>query len=521
MKTGEQGELILAIDVGTQSVRAGLVDLTGAVHHLVKTAIEPYFSAQPGWAEQDPEYYWKTVCDVCRQVLAADPSARGRLQAVTVTTQRVTMINVDRDGKPLRPAIVWLDQRKADVDQVLSAPLRLALKGIGLSEFVDFAVGVSRSNWIRQHQPEVWEQTHKFLFLSGFLAHRLTGEFRESTGNVFGAIPFDVKRGSWAGKLDLKWKFFPVEPEKLTELVPPSSFLGHITTAAAEVTGIPAGLPLIAAAADKACDVLGAGCLTPERACISFGTTATINTHNKRYVELWSMMPPYPSAIPGHFYSEVGVVRGLWLVSWFKEEFGLHERQLAHATQASPEELLEELLKEVPAGSKGLICHPNWAPALGQSRATKGAIIGFGEVHTRAYVYRAIIEGLVYALREGAELTERKNKLAITDVVATGGGSKSDAILQITADVFGRPVHRPHTSETSLLGAAMVAAVGLKLMPDFATAVAAMTRVAASFEPESANRTLYDDLYSRVYKGMYKQLLPLNEQIRAITGYPT
>jgi sugar (pentulose or hexulose) kinase len=520
MTTTSRRELLLAIDAGTQSVRAAVVDLEGRIHHLVKTPIEPYFSPKPGWAEQEPEYYWQQLGHTCRRLLAAHPQLRHQLVAVALTTQRSTMVNVDRDGKPLRPAIVWLDQRKADATKLVPRLAALPLKAAGLYPFVEYVTRYCRSNWLQQNQPELWAKTHKFLFLSGFLTHRLTGEFRDSAGNVVGPIPFDVKKLAWAGRWDPKWRLFPIEPEKLPELVSPTSLLGRVTTRASEQTGIPSGLPLIAASSDKACDVLGAGCLTPDRACISFGTTATLNTQNARYVELRPFLPPYPSAIPGEYHSEVTVVRGLWMVSWFKEEFGLQERLQAEGTKVSPEELLEKLLEDVPAGCKGLVCQPYWTPGPEHSAAAKGAIIGFGEVHTRAYLYRAIIEGIVFALREGAELTEKANRVPITEIRATGGGSRSDSILQITADVFGRPVMRPHTNETSVIGAAMSAAVGAKLLPDFRAAAAAMTRVERAFEPNRENQAIYDELYRRVYLGMYERLLPLHREIGDITGYP-
>ena len=513
------GELILAIDVGTQSVRAALVDLAGGVHHLVKQPIEPYFSAHPGWAEQDPEYYWGMLGQTCRQVLEAS-GVRDRVVAVTLSTQRSTFVNVDRDGNPLRPAMIWLDARKADARKLLPAVSVPFLKAAGLYEFVEYITQYCRSNWIQQNEPAVWEKTHKFLFLSGYLTHRITGEFRDSSGNAIGAVPFEVRKGDWAGKWNLKWKLFPIEAEKLPELVEPTALLGHVTKKAAEETGIPAGLPLIAASNDKACDIIGAGCLTPERACISFGTTATINTQNQKYVELRPFLPPYPSAIPGQYYSEVTVVRGLWMVSWFKEEFGLQERLQARQDEVAPEELLEKLLKDVPAGSMGLVCQPYWTPGPEHSSCTRGAVIGFGDIHNRAYLYRSIIEGLVFALKEGAELTEKKNRVPITEVRATGGGSKSDSIMQITADVFGLPVHRPHTNETSVLGAAIDAAVGLKLFPGFDAAVAAMTRVQEVFTPIEKNEEIYRDLYRKVYLKIYKQLLPLYREIQSITGYP-
>jgi sugar (pentulose or hexulose) kinase len=150
----------------------------------------------------------------------------------------------------------------------------------------------------------------------------------------------------------------------------------------------------------------------------------------------------------------------------------------------------------------------------------KGAVIGFGDVHTRAHLYRAILEGLAYALREGRELIEKRTGLRLTELRVSGGGSQSDAAMQLTADIFNLPTARPHTHETSGLGAAIDCAVGLGLHPDFNQAVARMTRIGRLFEPIAANAATYDALFERVYKPMYARLAPLYTEIQRVTGYP-
>jgi sugar (pentulose or hexulose) kinase len=169
----------------------------------------------------------------------------------------------------------------------------------------------------------------------------------------------------------------------------------------------------------------------------------------------------------------------------------------------------------------GLILQPFWSPGLKvPGPEAKGAIIGFGDVHTRAHMYRAILEGLAYALREGKERSERRSRTPITELRVSGGGSQSNAAMQLTADIFGLPTSRPHIYETSGLGAAIDAAVGLGLHPDFSTAVSAMTRVSEVFQPNPDNHYIYDGLYKNVYLKLYQRLKPLYEQIRDITGYP-
>src|SRR5690606_23967766 len=175
----------------------------------------------------------------------------------------------------------------------------------------------------------------------------------------------------------------------------------------------------------------------------------------------------------------------------------------------------------VPAGSMGLMLQPYWAPGLkSPGPEAKGATIGFGSVHTRAHFYRAILEGLAYALREGAERTSKRSGVPITEVRVSGGGSQSDASLQLTADIFGMPVSRPHVYEASGLGAAIDLAVGLNLHPDFETSVGQMTHINDTFHPDPPNHKLYDELYNQVYLKMYDRLAPLYRKIQDITGYP-
>lgn len=511
-------DLVVAIDAGTQSIRAALVNPRGEIVAMVKTPVEPYYSRQPGWAEQDPQYLWEQLCLTTRQVLeGVDPA---RLAAVSLATQRVTVVNVDADGTPVRPAIVWIDNRKADARQVVPRTVDLATRAVGLHGLVTFAAEYSRSNWIRQHEPDVWARTHRYLFLSGFFTHRLTGDFVDSTANIYGTVPFDVRTGTWVGEKAITSRLFPIERDKLPRLVKPTEVLGEVTATAADQTGLPTGLPMIAAASDKACDVLGAGCLSSDVASISLGTTATINVHTSKYVELRRLLQPYAAAVPGQFHTEVAVMRGLWLVSWFKQEFGLPERLAAAESEREAEDLLEDLVTTVPPGAMGLVCQPTWMPGPLSHREAKGAVFGFGDVHTRAHLYRAILEGIVFGLRQGAELTQRKTKVPLTEVRASGGGSRSDALMQITADIFGLPTRRAHTPETSSIGAAIDAAVGVGLHPDIRTAVAEMTRPGRTFEPDQAHVRLYDALYAKVWEPSIGRLMPIYRSIREVVGYP-
>jgi len=512
---------ILAIDSGTQSVRALLFDLRGNLVDKVRVPIEAYTSPRPGWAEQDPEYFWQALCEACQKLWQQTTIPKDAIAGIALTTQRSTIINVDREGTPLRPAIVWLDQRRTEGLKPVGGLWGLAFRLSGMTETVAYLQAEAEANWIRVHQPNLWQKTHKYLFLSGYLTYRLVGRFVDSIGCQVGYVPFDYKALAWGKAWDWKWQAVPMSPAVLPALVPPTAQLGTVTAAAAEATGLPAGLPVIAAAADKACEVIGSGSLEPHIGCLSYGTTATINTTHKKYIEAIPLIPPYPSAAPGRYSLEIQIYRGYWMVSWFKQEFGHPEQRQADKQGLTPEALFDELVEQVPPGSMGLMLQPYWSPGLKvPGPEAKGAIIGFGDVHTRAHLYRALLEGLAYALREGKERIERRSRVPITELRVSGGGSQSNAALQLTADIFNLPAARPHTYETSGLGAAIDAAVGLKLHPDIATAVREMTRVGEVFTPNPQTRDIYDGLYHRVYRQMYRRLKPLYEEIREITGYP-
>lgn len=513
--------LILAIDNGTQSIRALLFDARGELVGRQKVEIEPWFSDEPGRAEQDPELFWTEIGNACRG-LWEEGHQPARVAAVTVTTQRGTQICLDAEGRPLRPAIVWTDRRRVDEDQLPKMPLhwRLLIGLTGRRRALRHLRENAECNWLAVNEPDTWKKTAAFVGLSGFVNHRLSGRLADSVGSQVGYLPFDYRARRWAGPKSWRWPALSIRREQLVELVKPGEQLGALTDAAADHLGLPAGVPVIAAGADKACDLVGAGISDRNTGCISFGTRSTISVQSARYFEAKPPMPAFPAARHGYFMVESAVPRGFWMVNWFKEQFGLEERQRAEATGVSAESLLDELVDEVPPGSLGLMLQPYWGHDIDPGPEAKGAIIGFGDVHTRAHLYRALLEGVAYELRDGAERIERRSSRRLQALRACGGGARSETVMQITADIFNCPVERPHTVETSGLGAAVLAAYALDWYPSVRVATREMTRVGHRVEPNAGNHTVYDKLYRRVYRRLYRRLVPLYRNIREITGYP-
>ena len=512
-------DTILAIDHGTQSCRALLFDPQGNLLAKHKVEIEPYYSTEPGFAEQDPQVFWNALCEACQGLWQMEGVEKSSVKGVSLTTQRSTVLALDENGTPLRDAIVWPDDRRVEGLPNLGGFWGAAFRVAGATETVNVLRSQCESVWLEKFQPEIWKKTKHYLYLSGYLTFLLTGEFNDSISSQVGYVPFDYKALTWEKKWGWKWQVMPMDEDMLPNLIPAGDLLGTITPEAAEATGIPVGLPLVASAADKATEVLGAGCVHPNMACLSYGTTATINTTHAKYYEIYPMIPPYPAAVPGQYTMELQIYRGYWMVSWFKKEFGLREQRLADEQGILAEDLFDDLLQAVPAGSEGLMLQPYWTPGIKvPGPEARGSIIGFSDVHTRAHIYRAIIEGLAYALREGAEQTEKRTKVALTDIRVAGGGSQSEAAMQITADIFGKPVSRPHLYEASGLGAAINGMVGLGIHSDYESAVEAMTRVKDTFYPNPEVAAMYNELYEDVYLKLYKQVQPLYKKIKSISA---
>ncbi len=510
---------LLSIDCGTQSIRALIFDARGNMPAAVQKEYAPYVSPKPGLAEQDPELFWQGLIHVCQTLKKEHPELMASLAGMGVAAQRDTMINVDKNGQPLRPAIVWMDQRRATPEFAASGLLGHAVGLAGVKKRLMDAQSRAKCNWLRQNEPDIWQATHKYLQVSGFLNFRLTSCFNDFIASQIGHVPFDYKKQAWARSVSLTRRLFPIASSKLPELVAPGKVLGYVTADACEQTGIPKGLPVIACGSDKGCETLGNGVTDPSMVSLSFGTMATVQTTSPKYFEAISLMPPYPAPMPGHFNPEVEIYRGFWMISWFKNQFAHKEVEEANARGTVPEKLLDQCLQRTPPGAMGLVVQPYWGPGLERPGA-KGAMIGFGDVHTRDHIYRAVIEGLCFALKEGMEAIQAKSKIKVKACALSGGASQSAAICRIAADVFNLPMQAGVTHETSGLGAAVVTAAGTGIHPDIKTACELMTRPSKRFEPDPAGAAVYDQLYHQVYKKMYHRLSPLYKQIQTITGYP-
>ena len=321
--------LVLTIDCGTQSLRAELFDKAGTLRAIEKVSFgQPYFSKSAGWAEQDPAVYWGALCEAVTKLKKNHSEAFGRVIAVVVrhAARFHRAAGLRQEARAPMHTVARPARGRKTLKDHFSLMERASYALVGMSRTSEHVMRHSRTYWVQQHEPELWARTDKVVLLSCYLNYLLTGRLADAWASQIGHIPFEAKRCNWyksprtSNTASSAWK-----KAKCPSSCGPASKIGIISPEAARDTGIPEGLPVIAAASDKGCETLGNGCLSEDTASVSFGTTATVEITTPKYVEALRFIPPYPSAIPGFYNPEYEVFRGYWLISWFKREFAARE----------------------------------------------------------------------------------------------------------------------------------------------------------------------------------------------------
>ena len=511
-----ENPLVLTIDFGTQSVRVGLVNKQGEIEAFERVKYEPaYLSPKPGYAEQDPDFYFKNLCICTNKIVKENKNKMERVIGISMAFFRDSVVAVDKEGKPLRPAILWLDERRAEDKNKLPALNRAIFKLIGMGPTIDLNRKRSMGVWIQENEPELWEKTDKFMFLSTYINKKLVGEFVDSVSCQAGHLPIDFKHGQWyKSDKHIKGSMFGVPGRMLCKLVKAGNILGTITLEASKATGLPLGMAVYAGGSDKSAETLGLGVVDDKTAAISYGTACTVEVPIEKYSDAEPFLPSYPDIIKG-FNLDVQIYRGYWMLNWFIKQFGSKGPTVEEMIVDG--KLIEDFNKEmekIEPGCNGLVLQPYWGPGLRRPLA-KGAIIGFSDVHTKMHMYRAIIEGIGFALREGLELFEKKRLHHPVEVLRiSGGGSQCDAICQITADIFNRPVSRIQTYECSTLGCAMAAFIAHGDFKNKREASESMIRISKTFQPNPENVKKYDVLFNNVYMKIYPQLKDIYKNIK-------
>lgn len=508
--------LILTIDFGTQSVRAGLFNKKGETIAIERVKYAPaYFSTKPGYAEQNADYYFECLCQATNKLVKNNKEKIDDVLGITMAFFRDSAVCLDENNKPLRPAILWLDERRAKGDGL---PLlnKAIFKLVGMGPTIELNRKRSMALWVQENEPEIWSKTKKYVMLATYLNYKLTGKLIDSPSNQAGHIPTDFKHQCFYKNATkhLKGSIFGVRNDQLCDLVPAKGILGEVSKEAAKASGLPEGMKVFAGGSDKSAETLGLGVVDEKTAAISYGTACSVEVPIKKYSDSEPFLPSYPDIVEG-FNMDVQVYRGYWMLNWFTKQFGANTATIEEIVEEKDEILkLNKEMEKINPGCDGLVLQPYWGPGLRRPLA-KGSIIGFSDIHTKIHMYRAIIEGIAYCLKEGLEIFENKRlHHKVEKVRISGGGSQSDLICQITADILNKPVSRIQTYECSSLGCAMAGFVAAGEFKDKSEAAKAMVHESIEFKPNPENVEKYDYLYNHAYIKLYPHLKEIYKDIK-------
>ncbi len=489
----------MGIDVGTGGTRALLVEEGGRVAHGFTAAHEEMTMAQPLWAEQHPDDWWRAAQEAIRGVLSAAGATGDSVQGIGFSGQMhgVTMLNAAREV--VRPALIWCDQRSqaqvdwatqtAGAENILRWTANPVLTGFTLPKFL----------WVRDHQPELYQQVRHLMLPKDYVRFKLCGELGADVSDASGTALFDVVERRWSTEMCAA---MGIDPAILPPVYESSAVCGKVSAEAAALTGLKAGTPLVAGAGDQAASAVGNGIVEPGIVSCTLGTSGVVFGHMEQVAyDPQGRVHTFCHAVPGKWHV-MGVTQGAGLsLQWFRN-------QLAPGVEY---DMLMEEAATAPAGSQGLY----WLPYLMGERTphldpeARGGWMGLTARHRRSDLVRAIIEGVSYSQKDCLDLVEQLG-VKVAAVRASGGGAKSPVWRQILASILAKPVMTLATQEGSAYGAALLAMVGTGQFTSVPQACRATIAVTATCPPDE-NEALY-----RKGHGVYQALFPaLQSALRA------
>ena len=490
----------LGIDVGTGGTRAVVVDPDGNVVASATAEHIPFASPHAGWAEQDPEDWWRATIAVVREVLSK--SSADEIKAVGFSGQMHGSVLLDQSDEVLRPAIIWCDQRTdyqcksltemIGADRLIELTCNPALTGFTLPKML----------WVRDYEPELWGRLRTVLLPKDYVRLRLSGDRATDVADASGTLLFDVKARTWSKEMVSATE---IDERLLPRVYESSEVTGSISKAGAEATGLHAGTPIVAGAGDQAAGAVGMGIVRPGTASSTIGTSGVVfAATNQPKLDPKGRVHTFCHAIPGRWHV-MGVTQGAGLsLRWFRDQFG--------AIGDDGSDSYDRLTKEassVSSGSDGLM----WTPYLMGERTphldpyARAALVGLTASHTRAHIVRAIMEGVAFSLRDTFEIFSEID-VQVDEIRLGGGGARSSLWRQIQADVYGQPVNTVAAEEGAAFGAALLAGVGVGVWSSIDAACEAVVRIADRIGPNAESVRALADQYER-FKQIYSALKPI------------
>ena len=483
----------LGIDVGTSAIKAILVDVGGEVAAVASTPLV-LSTPQPGWAEQHPDAWWEATQVTLRALLGKMPHAR--VAAVGLTGQMHSSVFLDRSGEVIRPALLWCDgrttaecveitERMGGEEGLRDHACNPALEGFTLPKVL----------WLRNHEPAAWERLGTVLLAKDFVRLRLTGAAACEPSDASGTLMFDTARGGWS---DAILGAVGVPRELLPPVGGSAEVLGTVSPAAAALTGLPAGTPVVGGGADNACGAAGVGAVGPGDVVVSWGTSGTVlaPTTEPR-VDPGMRVHTFCHVAPDLWYLMGVVLSAGGAFSWYRDHLA---PELAGREGADL--LLNEEAATVRPGAEGVTFLPYLQGERTPHRdaSARGAFLGLSLAHRRAHMTRAVLEGISFALRDSVSIL-RELGVSSDAFLLTGGGARAPFLRSLQAAVYGVPVTTVNREEGPAYGAALLAAVGAGAFPDLAAAASATLRRAEPEAPAPGAHARYDEPYRRFREG--------------------
>ncbi|CAN5901155.1 FGGY-family carbohydrate kinase [soil metagenome] len=511
---------VIGVDIGTQSTKAVMVTAAG---RIVAQASQAYQveTPRPLWAQQWPAVWLDAVVACIRSVMDKSGVAASSVKALCVTSlYGGSGIPVDAAGEPLYPCLIWMDRRAQDevewVRQNVDVERLYDITGNGIDSYH----GYTKMLWLREKEPAIWQRIHQFQPPNTYVNAQFTGQVavdHSSAGNIGGV--YDIAARGWSDEA-LAMLGIPrtMMPDRLVES---SAIVGPLLPEWAERLGLPAGLPLMAGGVDAAVATLAAGVAQPGNHVAMMGTSMCWGTIRQQ-VDARHGLIAMPHVFNGasDLYVFGGAITAGASVTWFRETFCQAEIAAGRAQGIDPHALLERDAAPLPPGSDGLL----FLPYLMGERSpvwdaqASGTFVGLGLHHGRANLYRAVLEGVSFALRHNIEAGVRGVESLDAHLVVVGGASHSDLWMQIIADVTGRPVHTIAEDVEASLGAAVLAAYGAGLI-DADGVRRGWVRPVPRAVPDAAAHARYSALFEQ-YVALYPALKPVMHRLRAITASP-
>jgi xylulokinase len=504
---------LLGIDVGTTGTRALLIDESG---NLVGSATNDYpmYTLRPQWAEQDPEDWWQATVQSVRQVLSTSRIDSSEIAGLGLTGQMHGMVMLDAQGHVLRRCIMWNDQRTA-------AQCEWIMNTIGRERFLDLTLNPALPGftapkiiWTRENEPEVYAQAAKVLLPKDYIRYRLTGVYATEVSDASGTVLLDVSRRRWSTTV---LEELGIPAEWMPPCVESPEVTGRISRQVAELTGLPAGLPVVGGAGDQAASGVGTGIVEPGLVSVTLGTSGVVFA----YTDVPNRDPEgrlhtFCHAVPGRWHVMGVTLSAGGSFRWTRDTLGITEKHVASLSGVDPYEILTAEAANAPAGCEGLI----FLPYLTGERTpypdpnARGTFVGLTLRHDKRHLIRAVLEGVAYSLRDSIELF-RDLGIPIQQVRATGGGARSLMWRQVLADVFGTELVTVNITNSSAYGAALLAGVGSGVYATVSEACATTVKIVDRIEPIAENQGVYNEYYP-VYRSLYRSLKPAFDAVAAI-----